>query len=87
MAGPLSGIKVIELAGLGPAPFAGMLLADAGAEVLLIDRPDPGAKAPFYKIENRSRPSVGINLKHSDGTALVRELVRDADAFIELVMT
>ena len=83
MAGPLSGIKIIELAGLGPAPFTGMLLADAGADILLIDRPAPGATAPFSKIENRSRPSVGINLKHADGVALVRELIRDADAFIE----
>jgi alpha-methylacyl-CoA racemase len=85
MAGPLSGIKIIELAGLGPAPYACMLLADAGAEVLCIDRPDPYAdpSKPYHKIENRSRPSVGINLKHQDGVALVRELVADADVFIE----
>ena len=85
MAGPLSGIKIIELAGLGPAPYACMLLADAGADVLCIDRPDPSATAgePYYKIENRSRPSVGVNLKHPDGIALVRELAKDADAFIE----
>ena len=83
MAGPLSGIKVVELAGLGPAPYAGMLLADLGADVLLIDRPDPHATHPFHKLENRSRPSVAVNLKHEDGIALVRDLVSNADAFIE----
>ena len=85
MAGPLSGIKIVELAGLGPAPYACMMFADAGADVLCIDRPDPSAVpgTPYYKIENRSRQSVGINLKHPDGIALVKELVKDADAFIE----
>ena len=85
MAGPLSGIKVVELAGLGPAPYTCMLLADAGADVICIDRPDPSAKPgkPYYKIENRSRPSVGINLKHPDGIKLVHELVKDADVFVE----
>jgi alpha-methylacyl-CoA racemase len=85
MPGPLSGIKIIELAGLGPAPYACMLLADAGAEILTIDRPDAKAdpSKPYYKIENRSRPSVAINLKHPDGVALVHDLARDAEAFIE----
>ena len=83
MAGPLSGIKVIELAGLGPAPYTGMLLADLGADVLLIDRPDPTATHPYSKLENRSKPSVAVDLKHHDGIALVRELVSSADAFIE----
>jgi alpha-methylacyl-CoA racemase len=85
MTGPLSGIKIIELAGLGPAPYACMLLADAGAEILCIDRPDAAAdpERPYHKIENRSRPSVGINLKNPEGAALVRELVGGADAFIE----
>jgi alpha-methylacyl-CoA racemase len=85
MAGPLAGVKIIELAGLGPAPYACMLLADAGAEILCIDRPDAFAnpEEPYHKIEKRSRPSVGINLKNPEGAALVRELVGGADAFIE----
>jgi alpha-methylacyl-CoA racemase len=85
MAGPLSGIKVIELLGLGPAPYTCMLLADAGADILCLERPDPSADPtkPYHRIEKRSRPSVGIDLKHPDGIALVRDLVREADAFIE----
>jgi alpha-methylacyl-CoA racemase len=85
VAGPLSGIKIIELVGLGPAPYACMLLADAGADIISIDRPDTSAdpSKPYHKIQNRSRPSVGVDLKHPDGVALVRELTRDADAFVE----
>lgn len=83
MAGPLKGIRIVELAGLGPAPYAGMLLADLGADVILIDRADPQATHPFHKLENRSRPSVAVDLKHPEGVDLVRELVARADCFIE----
>jgi len=85
MAGPLSGIKIIELAGVGPAPYACMLLADAGAEVLCIDRPG-GALTPSpsrFRVERRSRQSVGVNLKDPRGVELVRELAEVADAFVE----
>jgi len=85
MAGPLSGIKIVELAGLGPAPYACMLLADAGAEIITIDRLDPTADSskPYYKIQNRSRRSVAVNLKHPEGVELVLDLLRGADALIE----
>ncbi len=85
MAGPLSGIKIIELAGIGPSPFACMLLADAGADILRLERPGAGAPAgaPDWDLMNRSRRSVGINLKDPEAVALVLELVGQADALIE----
>jgi alpha-methylacyl-CoA racemase len=83
--GPLSGIRVVELAGIGPGPFAAMTLADMGADVLRIDR--PGATAAFGRPEadllNRGRRSVAVDLKHSDGVATVLRLVERADALIE----
>jgi alpha-methylacyl-CoA racemase len=92
--GPLSGIKIIELAGIGPAPYACMLLADAGAQVLRLERAQPGAverdeaaraagATPHWDLVNRSRPSVGIDLKHPDAVELVLGLVEQADALIE----
>ncbi|MCG8592341.1 MAG: CoA transferase [Proteobacteria bacterium] len=85
--GPLSGYRVLEVAGLGPGPFAAMLLSDLGAEVLRIDRPDAvaagGGQSPHLNFMNRGRPSVGIDLKHPDGRQLVLELVERADALIE----
>jgi len=85
MAGPLSGIKIIELAGIGPAPYACMLLADAGAEILCVDRPSGALTATpaRYRIEQRSRQNVGVNLKDPLGVELVRELAEQAHAFIE----
>ena len=70
--GPLQGIKIIELAGIGPAPYACMLLADAGADVLRLERPgtDP-SDAPHWDLLTRSRPSVGIDLKHPDAAGIV----------------
>ena len=64
--GPLSGVKVVELAGIGPAPFACMLLAELGAEVLRIDRPGGGLAMgpPELELLNRGRRSVALNLKH-----------------------
>ena len=85
MAGPLSGIKIIELAGIGPAPYACMLLADAGAEILRLERPGmPGPPgAADWDLLNRSRPSVGVDLKNPETVELVLELVGQADALIE----
>jgi len=86
MSGPLNGIKVIELAGIGPSPYACMLLADAGADVIRLERaPKGGATSdgPYWDLLNRSRPSVGVDLKHPDGAALVLDLVEGADALIE----
>ncbi|HEU5288874.1 MAG TPA: CaiB/BaiF CoA-transferase family protein [Candidatus Limnocylindria bacterium] len=85
--GPLAGVKVVELAGIGPAPFCAMLLADAGAEVLRIDRledTDLGVRVdPRFNLLNRGRRSVAIDLKRADGVAAARRLVAQADVLIE----
>jgi alpha-methylacyl-CoA racemase len=92
--GPLSGIKIIELAGIGPAPYTCMMLADAGAQVLRLERAAPGAveraeetrasgSGPYWDLMNRSRPSVGIDLKNPDAVELVLGLVAEADGLIE----
>lgn len=87
--GVLSGYKIIEMAGIGPAPFCGMLLADMGADVLRIDRVsvsdlglDIGAD-PRYGILGRGKRSVAVDIKSREGRALVLDLVKDADALIE----
>ena len=86
MAGPLSGIKIIELAGIGPSPYACMLLADAGADILRFERTSGGMipeGLPNWDLLNRSRRSVGIDLKNPEAVALLLELVADADVVIE----
>ena len=84
MSGPLSGLKVIELAGIGPGPYACMLLADAGADVLRLERGDVDAEATTtYDLLNRSRPSVALDLKNEAGRDLVLELGQQADVLIE----
>ena len=83
MAGPLAGATVIELAGLGPGPFAAMLLADLGADVVRVDRPGrPSADARKYAM-HRGRRSVAVDLKHPDGREVVLRLVERADALVE----
>lgn len=81
MAGPLAGLRIIELAGIGPGPFAAMMLADHGAEVIRVDRPDAriDARDPLL----RSRRLIGVDLKSPDGKARVRALVAEADGLIE----
>jgi alpha-methylacyl-CoA racemase len=86
VSGPLSGIKVIEIAGIGPGPFTAMMLADMGAEVIRVDRAgsvggDPGK--PNLEILNRGRRSIGVDLKSPDGVETVLALVEQADALIE----
>ncbi len=86
MSGPLSGVKVIELAGIGPSPYACMLLADAGADVLRLERPAPAGAThdgPFWDVLNRSRPSVGVDLKQPAAVDLLLGLVEQADALVE----
>jgi alpha-methylacyl-CoA racemase len=87
MPGPLSGYRIIEIAGIGPGPFAAMMLADMGAEVVRVDRAqavtgrDPAE--PSRDVLNRGRRSVGVDLKHPDGVETVLKLVERADALIE----
>ncbi|MFD9418980.1 CaiB/BaiF CoA transferase family protein [Streptomyces goshikiensis] len=83
--GPLAGVRVVELAGIGPGPFAAMLLADLGADVVRVDRPGGGGLAidPEYDVTNRNKRSVLINLKSADGPQRVLELVERADVLIE----
>jgi alpha-methylacyl-CoA racemase len=86
--GPLASLKVIELVGLGPGPFAGMLLADMGAEVLRIDRLEEARATdrsrPATSAMNRGKWSLAIDLKHRDGVGALLRLVDRADAFFEV---
>src|SRR5437660_9682623 len=84
--GPLAGVRVIEIAGIGPGPFAAMMLSDMGADVVRVDRAqsvergfDPG----WLEVLNRGRRSVGIDLKHPDGVETLLRMVEQADALIE----
>ncbi len=85
--GPLTGFRILEIAGIGPGPFAGMMLSDMGAEVLRIDRVQSvGAAGPgnsSFDILSRGRRSAAVDLKHPDGVALVLDLVERADALFE----
>src|SRR6478752_4840941 len=87
--GPLSGIKIVEIAGIGPGPYGAMLLADLGAEVIRIDRSsavNPFGAAPTEPpadILARGRRSVAVDLKHPDGVATVLDLVAQADVLVE----
>jgi alpha-methylacyl-CoA racemase len=84
MAGPLDGVRIIEIAGIGPAPFCGMMLADHGAEVIRIERLKPGLSPDVTTdILARSRRSVMVDLKTPDGVAIIRDLCRGADGLIE----
>lgn len=87
MAGPLDGIQVVEFAGLGPCPFAAMMLADMGADVLRIDRTE---QVPFIlphgvptDILSRSRSSIRVDLKHPKGVEVALQLVERADVLLE----
>ncbi|KAL2268639.1 hypothetical protein VTJ83DRAFT_3485 [Remersonia thermophila] len=82
---PLKGIRVLELAGLAPGPFAGMLLADAGASVLRVDRAADGARPPppTSDLLTRRKASIAVNLKSPRGVALLRALAARADVLID----
>jgi alpha-methylacyl-CoA racemase len=84
-AGPLSGLKVVELAGLAPGPFATMILADLGADVVRVDRATPGEDVIGLQTDPlaRGRRSVGINTKTPEGVELVLKLCDTADVLIE----
>ncbi|MFI9315088.1 CaiB/BaiF CoA transferase family protein [Streptomyces althioticus] len=83
--GPLTGVRVVELAGIGPGPFAAMLLADLGADVVRVDRPGgPGLGIdPARDVTNRNKRSVVVDLKTSDGVRHVLDLAARADILIE----
>ncbi|WP_416903650.1 CaiB/BaiF CoA transferase family protein [Micromonospora echinospora] len=86
MSGPLAGVRVLELAGIGPGPFAAMLLADLGADVVRVDRPEPGALSagdPRRDLLNRGKRSVVVDLKHPDGAEVVLGLADRAAIVIE----
>jgi alpha-methylacyl-CoA racemase len=82
MSGPLSGIHVVELAGIGPGPFCGMVLADQGADVVMVERPSEGS-LPIPNPSRRGRRSIVIDLKRPEGVEVVLRLVERSDALIE----
>jgi alpha-methylacyl-CoA racemase len=82
MAGPLAGLRIIEMAGLGPGPFAAMMLADHGAEVIRVERPG-GVWSHHLDITTRSRKSIVLDLKKPESITAVRDLCRSADGVIE----
>ena len=85
--GPLAGVKIVELAGIGPGPFAGMLLSDMGADIVRVDRAQQVNPAVFDKPNleplYRGRRSIGVDLKNPEGVELVLSLVEKADALFE----
>ncbi|MBV8462877.1 MAG: CoA transferase [Acidimicrobiales bacterium] len=87
MSGPLDGVRIVELAGIGPSPFGAMMLADAGADILRIDRADratyPPRQEPHVDVLARGRRSVAVDLKHPDAAELVLRIVEQADALTE----
>jgi alpha-methylacyl-CoA racemase len=87
--GPLAGYRIIEMAGIGPAPFAAMLLADMGAEVIRVDRREaadlglPSQREPRFDVLLRGRRSIAVDVKADAGRAVVKRLAANADALIE----
>jgi alpha-methylacyl-CoA racemase len=87
MSGPLTGYRIIEIAGIGPGPFAAMMLADMGAEVIRVERAQavrgPAPEAAHFDTMLRGRRNIALDLKHPDGVATLLDLVDRADALIE----
>jgi len=83
--GPLEGIRIVEVAGIGPGPFCAMMLSDMGADVLRVDRADRvrGGGGASFDLLNRGRRSIGVDLKNPEGVALVLDLVAKADGLVE----
>ncbi|MFC3713051.1 CaiB/BaiF CoA transferase family protein [Sphingoaurantiacus capsulatus] len=87
MAGPLQGVRIVEIAGIGPGPFCGMMLADHGAEVIRVERPGGTKAGPATEGSRdplmRSRKTIVVDMKKPEGIEVVRELCRTADGLIE----
>ena len=81
--GPLAGIKVVEMAGIGPGPFCAMMLSDMGAEVIRVDRLAHKGSGHRANVLNRGRRSIAVDLKNPDGVAAVQQLIDGADVVIE----
>lgn len=81
--GPLTGLRVIEMAGIGPGPFCGMLLADMGAEVIVVERPAALRTLGAGAAMNRGKRSICLDLKNPLGQQAVKSLINSADALIE----
>ena len=81
--GPLKGLKIIEMAGIGPGPFCGMVLADLGAEVIRVDRVSAAGTGSRQEPANRGKRSIAVDLKSQEGVDVVLKLVEDADAIFE----
>src|ERR1700735_927249 len=92
--GPLEGLKVVELAGIGPGPFCAMLLSDMGAEVIRVDRAanvghddsrvgGPAGEEYRFNLLARGRRNIAVDLTHQDGVAAVPRLIDQADALLE----
>ncbi len=88
MAGPLTGYRIIEIAGIGPGPFCAMLLSDMGADIVRVDRAeraagDMSAPPPYADVMARGRRSLAVDLKNPEGVETVLKLVETADGLIE----
>src|SRR5260370_19525 len=87
--GPLNSLRVVEMAGIGPAPFCAMLLGDMGAEVIRIDRTARGdlgldlGKDPRFDVLRRGRKSIALDLKKPEGVAAAKRLISQADVLVE----
>tara|TARA_Y100000590_G_scaffold262477_1_gene294541 strand:+ start:3624 stop:4754 length:1131 start_codon:yes stop_codon:yes gene_type:complete len=81
--GPLKGLKIIEMAGIGPGPFCGMVLADLGAEIIRVDRASAIGTGSKQEPSNRGKKSIAVDLKTKEGTEVVLKLVESADAIFE----
>ena len=81
--GPLKGLKIIEMAGIGPGPFCGMVLADLGAEVIRVDRASAAGTGSRQEPANRGKRSIAVDLKSQEGVEVVLKLVEGSDAIFE----
>ena len=81
--GPLKDIKIIEMAGIGPAPFCGMILADMGAEVISVDRITSTGRGSSSDIASRGKKSIAIDIRKEEGQEIIKKLISNADVLIE----